>query len=68
MKPPYVIKTDGLAAGKGVLVTPDLDEATNDVREKLSGRAFGDAGRTVVIEEGLDGPECSLMVLCDGRT
>ena len=66
MTPPYVIKTDGLAAGKGVLVTPDLDEATNDVREKLSGRAFGDAGRTVVIEEGLDGPECSLMVLCDG--
>jgi phosphoribosylamine---glycine ligase len=66
MTPPYVIKTDGLAAGKGVLVTPDLDEAINDVREKLSGRAFGDAGRTVVIEEGLDGPECSLMVLCDG--
>jgi phosphoribosylamine--glycine ligase len=66
MKPPYVIKTDGLAAGKGVLVTSDLDEAIEDVREKLSGRAFGGAGRTVVIEEGLDGPECSLMVLCDG--
>lgn len=66
MSPPYVIKTDGLAAGKGVLVTRDLDEASNDVREKLSGRAFGAAGRTVVIEEGLDGPECSLMVLCDG--
>ena len=66
MSPPYVIKTDGLAAGKGVLVTSDLDEATTDVREKLSGRAFGGAGRTVVIEEGLDGPECSLMVLCDG--
>jgi phosphoribosylamine--glycine ligase len=67
MSPPYVIKTDGLAAGKGVLVTSDLDEATNDVREKLSGRAFEGAGRTVVIEEGLDGPECSLMVLCDGE-
>jgi len=66
MTPPYVIKTDGLAAGKGVLVTRDLDEASQDVREKLSGRAFGGAGRTVVIEEGLDGPECSLMVLCDG--
>jgi phosphoribosylamine--glycine ligase len=66
MSPPYVIKTDGLAAGKGVLVTRDLDEASNDVREKLSGRAFAGAGRTVVIEEGLDGPECSLMVLCDG--
>jgi phosphoribosylamine--glycine ligase len=67
MAPPYVIKTDGLAAGKGVLVTHDLDEALSDVREKLSGRSFGDAGRTVVIEEGLDGPECSLMVLCDGQ-
>ena len=67
MSPPYVIKTDGLAAGKGVLVTRDLDEASDDVREKLSGRAFGAAGRSVVIEEGLDGPECSLMVLCDGE-
>jgi phosphoribosylamine--glycine ligase len=66
MTPPYVIKTDGLAAGKGVLVTSDIDEASIDVREKLSGRAFGSAGQTVVIEEGLDGPECSLMVLCDG--
>jgi phosphoribosylamine--glycine ligase len=66
MSPPYVIKTDGLAGGKGVLVTRDLDQASNDVREKLSGRAFAGAGRTVVIEEGLDGPECSLMVLCDG--
>jgi phosphoribosylamine--glycine ligase len=66
MTPPYVIKTDGLAAGKGVLVTRDFDEASSDVREKLSGRVFGGAGQTVVIEEGLDGPECSLMVLCDG--
>jgi phosphoribosylamine---glycine ligase len=66
MKPPFVIKTDGLAAGKGVLVTLDLEEASNDVREKLSGRAFAGAGRTVIIEEGLDGAECSMMVLCDG--
>jgi phosphoribosylamine--glycine ligase len=66
MSPPYVIKTDGLAAGKGVLVTSDLAEATADVRDKLSGRSFGDAGSTVVIEEGLDGAECSIMVLCDG--
>ena len=66
MKPPFVIKTDGLAAGKGVLVTLDIEEASNDVREKLSGRAFAGAGRTVIIEEGLDGPECSMMVLCDG--
>ncbi len=66
MSPPYVIKTDGLAAGKGVLVTNDRDEAARDVRDKLQGRSFGSAGTTVVIEEGLDGEECSLLVLCDG--
>ncbi|HTT59560.1 MAG TPA: phosphoribosylamine--glycine ligase [Acidimicrobiales bacterium] len=66
MTPPYVIKTDGLAAGKGVLVTSDLDEAKKDVAEKLSGQAFGAAGRTVVLEEGLAGEECSLHVLYDG--
>ncbi len=66
MVPPYVIKTDGLAAGKGVLVTRDFDEACGDVLDKLSGNAFGDAGTTIVIEEGLDGEECSLLVLCDG--
>jgi phosphoribosylamine--glycine ligase len=68
MEAPYVIKTDGLAAGKGVLVTDNIDEARADIREKLSGVAFGDAGLTVVIEEGLDGAECSLLVLCDGTT
>jgi phosphoribosylamine--glycine ligase len=62
----YVVKTDGLAAGKGVLVTESLTEARDGVREYLAGRAFGDAGRTVVIEEGLTGPELSLLVLCDG--
>jgi phosphoribosylamine--glycine ligase len=67
MTPPYVIKTDGLAAGKGVLVTHDFTEACADVRDKLSGNAFGDAGTTIVIEEGLDGEECSLLVLCDGQ-
>ena len=66
MDPPYVIKTDGLAAGKGVLVTEYLAEARRDVLEKLSGAAFGRAGTTVVIEEGLDGEECSLTVLFDG--
>jgi len=66
MSAPYVIKTDGLAAGKGVLVTNDFDEACRDIEEKLSGEAFGDAGTTVIIEEGLDGEECSLIVLCDG--
>ncbi len=64
---PWVVKTDGLAAGKGVLVTGSLDEAEADVAAKLSGDAFGGAGRTVVIEEGLTGPECSLLVLCDGE-
>ncbi len=67
MRPPYVIKTDGLAAGKGVLVTDDLELARRDVVTKLSGEAFGDAGTTVIIEEALDGSECSLLVLCDGR-
>ena len=63
----YVVKTDGLAAGKGVLVTESLDEAVGDVRAKLSGSAFGPAGRTVVIEEGLTGPELSVLAVCDGQ-
>jgi phosphoribosylamine--glycine ligase len=63
---PWVVKTDGLAAGKGVLVTARLDEAEDDVRAKLSGESFGDAGRTVVIEEGLTGPELSVLAICDG--
>ena len=67
LAPPYVVKTDGLAAGKGVLVTDSLEEAIEDVGAKLSGRTFGDAGRTVVIEEGLRGEELSLLCLCDGR-
>ena len=65
--PPYVIKADGLAAGKGVLVTEDRDEAIEAVRERLSGERFGDAGRTTVIEEYLDGPEASLIAFTDGR-
>ena len=60
----YVIKTDGLAGGKGVLVTHDIDEARKDVRDKLSGASFGSAGRRVVIEEAMTGPEVSLLVLC----
>jgi len=63
---PWVVKTDGLAAGKGVLVTNDLAEAEADVRAKLGGQAFGDAGRTVVIEEGMTGPEVSVFAVCDG--
>lgn len=65
--PPWVVKTDGLAAGKGVLVTGSRAEAEDDVRAKLSGQAFGAAGRTVVIEEGLSGPEVSVLAVCDGR-
>jgi len=67
MRPPYVVKTDGLAAGKGVLVTDSLIEAEDDVKAKLAGASFGDAGRTVVIEEGLTGPELSILAVCDGR-
>lgn len=63
---PWVVKTDGLAAGKGVLVTWSLDEAIADVEAKLSGAAFGAAGRRVVIEEGMSGPELSVMAVCDG--
>src|SRR5204863_3718102 len=64
----YVVKTDGLAAGKGVFVTESLAEAEADVRDKLAGRSFGNAGRTVVIEEGLTGPELSLLAVCDGSS
>ena len=63
---PWVVKTDGLAAGKGVLVAQTLEEAQADVKAKLSGASFGEAGRNIVIEEGLEGEECSLLVLCDG--
>lgn len=64
----YVVKTDGLAAGKGVLVTADLAAAEADVRDKLSGAAFGDAGRCVIVEEAMEGPEVSVFAVCDGRT
>ncbi len=63
---PWVVKTDGLAAGKGVLVASTIEEARADVTAKLSGKAFGAAGQRVVIEEGLEGEECSLLVLFDG--
>jgi phosphoribosylamine--glycine ligase len=64
--PPYVVKTDGLAAGKGVVVTESIDDARAAVRAYLSGSAFGDAGRRLVLEEGLTGPELSLLVVCNG--
>jgi phosphoribosylamine---glycine ligase len=67
LRGPWVVKTDGLAAGKGVLVTDSLAAAQDDVRAKLAGTSFGAAGRTVVIEEGMVGPELSLLAICDGK-
>lgn len=64
---PIVIKADGLAAGKGVIVAKTTEQALEGVRECFSG-AFGEAGATVVVEEMLDGPECSLLALTDGKT
>lgn len=66
LQPPYVLKADGLAAGKGVLIPTTLEEAKSNLREMLGGM-FGDAGNTVVIEEYLDGIECSVFVITDGR-
>jgi phosphoribosylamine--glycine ligase len=63
---PFVVKTDGLAAGKGVLVTADRAEAETDVRLKLTGATFGAAGSRVVIEEAMTGPEVSVFAVCDG--
>ncbi len=62
-----IIKTDGLAGGKGVIVTESLDVAREAVKEYLSGTAFGEAGTTCVIEEGMTGPEISLFAICDGK-
>lgn len=65
LKAPYVLKADGLAAGKGVLIINDLDEAKSELKTMLEGM-FGDASRRVVIEEFLSGIECSVFVLTDG--
>jgi phosphoribosylamine--glycine ligase len=67
MPGPYVVKTDGLAAGKGVVVTESFDEARAAVIAYLSGSAFGAAGQRLVIEEFLAGPELSILAVCDGR-
>ena len=64
---PIVVKADGLAAGKGVIVAQTTEEALEGVRECFSG-VFGDAGATVVVEEMMEGPECSLLALTDGKT
>ena len=66
LRPPYVLKADGLCAGKGVLIVPTLEEAKRELQEMLGGM-FGDASNRVVIEEFLSGIECSVFVLTDGR-
>lgn len=67
LQPPYVLKADGLAAGKGVLIINSLDEAKGELKTMLSGM-FGDASKTVVIEEFMSGIECSVFVLTDGKS
>jgi phosphoribosylamine--glycine ligase len=67
LKPPYVLKADGLAAGKGVLIIDDLHEAEIQLHEMLNGK-FGDAGNKVIIEEFLSGIELSVFVLTDGES
>jgi phosphoribosylamine--glycine ligase len=66
LKAPYVLKADGLAAGKGVLILNDINEAKDELKAMLDGK-FGDAGNTVVIEEFLSGIELSVFVLTDGH-
>lgn len=66
--PPYVVKADGLAAGKGVRICADRAEAEQAIDDALVAKVFGDAGTSLVIEEFLDGPECSLFGLSDGAT
>lgn len=66
LTPPYVLKADGLAAGKGVLIVPTLDVAKQELRKMLGGM-FGEASAKVVIEEFLTGVECSVFVLTDGK-
>ena len=66
LEPPYVLKADGLAAGKGVLILPTLEEAKKELKEMLGGM-FGASSSKVVIEEFLDGIECSVFVLTDGK-
>ena len=67
LKPPYVLKADGLAAGKGVLILPDLEEAKQELKSMLVDSKFGAASTKVVIEEFLDGIELSCFVLTDGK-
>jgi phosphoribosylamine--glycine ligase len=67
LKAPYVLKADGLAAGKGVIINENLDEARENLRQMLDDKKFGEASQKVVIEEFLDGIEVSVFVLTDGK-
>lgn len=67
LNPPYVLKADGLAAGKGVLIIKDIEEAKDQLEQMLAGKKFGNASAKVVIEEFLDGIELSVFVLTDGE-
>ena len=67
LQPPYVLKADGLAAGKGVILAQTEEQAISAVQDMLAGNAFGEAGHRVVIEEFLDGEEASFIVMADGE-
>ncbi|NQY52841.1 MAG: phosphoribosylamine--glycine ligase [Campylobacteraceae bacterium] len=67
MSMPIVVKADGLCAGKGVIIAQSKKEAKEAVKDMLDGNSFGDAGRSVVVEEFLDGYELSIFVICDGE-
>lgn len=67
LKPPYVLKADGLAAGKGVIITSSLREAETSVKDMLDNKQFGDASSRILIEEFLDGIELSVFILTDGN-
>ncbi len=67
MNPPYVLKADGLAAGKGVLILEDIEKAKKELNNMIADRKFGDASSTVVIEEFLSGIEVSVFVITDGK-
>lgn len=68
LKPPYVLKADGLAAGKGVIICQSFDKALDELDEMVKKAKFGNASRKVVIEEFLDGIECSVFILTDGNS
>ncbi len=68
LKPPYVLKADGLAAGKGVLIIDSIDEAKSELEDMITSKRFGEASAKVVIEEYLSGIECSVFVATDGKS